>query len=287
MEHTLHLAPRFGLCNRIRAIHAAIGLSQHLNRPLKIYWIKSNGLAAPYTNLFKNTTAFSLVECKRLPLIMADGGPRQWYLPNLVRKVLRTTYFSTGHMNTIARSQISLKTLIPANKPVYLSSNSNFFDNESPLHWLQPQDYLQERIDTFTQPFTAFTLGLHIRRTDHLQATKHSPLPLFFEKIDRHFDLYDNANCYIATDCQEVKLKMVARYGNRIISSPQQAVRNSLEGMRHAVVELFALSRTSTIIGSYLSSFSEVAAAIGGIPLTEVYTQAQSLHKHPSLGKTA
>jgi hypothetical protein len=35
--------------------------------------------------------------------------------------------------------------------------------------------------------------------------------------------------------------------------------------MQDAVVDLFALARTSRILGSYFSTFSETAASIGGI----------------------
>ena len=41
--------------------------------------------------------------------------------------------------------------------------------------------------------------------------------------------------------------------------------RNSLEGMKFAVVDLFCLSKTKKIIGSVGSSYSQIAAEIGGI----------------------
>jgi len=47
--------------------------------------------------------------------------------------------------------------------------------------------------------------------------------------------------------------------------SGHAAERNSLQGMQDALVELYTLSRTSRIIGSMQSSYSETAAQIGRI----------------------
>ena len=41
--------------------------------------------------------------------------------------------------------------------------------------------------------------------------------------------------------------------------------RNSLEGMKFAVLYLFSLSKTNKLIGSVGSSYSQIAAEIGGI----------------------
>ena len=41
--------------------------------------------------------------------------------------------------------------------------------------------------------------------------------------------------------------------------------RNTYEGMRFAVVDLYCLSKTSYIIGSYFSSYSHIASVLGGI----------------------
>jgi len=43
--------------------------------------------------------------------------------------------------------------------------------------------------------------------------------------------------------------------------------RNSLEGMVFAVTELFCLSKTQKIIGSDYSSYSNIAAELGEIPV--------------------
>lgn len=56
-------------------------------------------------------------------------------------------------------------------------------------------------------------------------------------------------------------------YGKRILTNTPPLNRDSLEGMIGAVVDLWSLSRTKKIWGSYYSSYSEMAAILGNINL--------------------
>lgn len=42
--------------------------------------------------------------------------------------------------------------------------------------------------------------------------------------------------------------------------------RNSVQGMHDAMIDLFSLAATDKILGSYWSSFTDVAASMRGIP---------------------
>ena len=72
---------------------------------------------------------------------------------------------------------------------------------------------------------------------------------------------------YLATDSEEVKREMKERYGDRIFCSGKKADRGSLEGIREGITDMYTLARTQKIYGSYQSSFSDMAAQIGGTPL--------------------
>ena len=74
-------------------------------------------------------------------------------------------------------------------------------------------------------------------------------------------------NFFLATDDEDVKREMICRFGNKIISCNDNASRNSVEGMKFAVVDLYCLINTKKIIGSAASSYSELAAELGGIEL--------------------
>jgi hypothetical protein len=63
-------------------------------------------------------------------------------------------------------------------------------------------------------------------------------------------------------DAQEEKL-LKNRYGSRIITHQKVLDRSSLQGIKDAMVDLYTLSATDAIWGSYWSSFSDMAATIG------------------------
>lgn len=65
----------------------------------------------------------------------------------------------------------------------------------------------------------------------------------------------------------EVKESLKSKYPNRIITLMDDTDHNSLEGMKFAMVDLFCLSKTRKIIGSVASSYSQIAAEIGGIEI--------------------
>ena len=65
----------------------------------------------------------------------------------------------------------------------------------------------------------------------------------------------------------EVKESLKSKYPNRIITLMDDTDRISLEGMKFAMVDLFCLSKTRKIIGNVASSYSQIAAEIGGIEI--------------------
>ena len=157
----------------------------------------------------------------------------------------------------------------------------------------QPNEEVQRLIDERTADFTSDTIGIHIRRTDHQQAIDESPIELFFEAIDRELNAPSHpprggANksfgelletiapprggregaIYLATDDEATKAALRQRYGKRVITSEAEATRESTDGIRDALVEMYALSRTRQIYGSAGSTFSPIAAALGDVPIT-------------------
>ena len=64
---------------------------------------------------------------------------------------------------------------------------------------------------------------------------------------------------------------MRTRYGERIVCAESKADRSTTEGIRReGIADLWTLAHTRKIYGSFHSSFSELAAELGGIPLIVV-----------------
>ena len=92
------------------------------------------------------------------------------------------------------------------------------------------------------------------------------------DKMYEILQINPDAKFYLATDNDKTKMDFVGKYGNgTVMSNPRPASRNSLDGIKDAVAEMFILANASKIYGSFYSSFSEAAAIIGNTPLTQLY----------------
>lgn len=108
------------------------------------------------------------------------------------------------------------------------------------------------------------TIGVHIRRTDNTASIRSSPLDYFIEYMKKQ---KENANFYLATDCEKTKAIVLDIFGANIITNNFCLYRDTEEGMINAIYDFISLSQCKKIIGSTASSFSELAARYGNIPL--------------------
>ena len=115
-------------------------------------------------------------------------------------------------------------------------------------------------------------VGVHIRRGDHQKARTFSPLEAFIEAMRAE---PPDTLFIVATDDKKEKEALLATFGAERLHFPAQVLtRASPKGMQDALLDFLALSRTQKILASYGSSFSELAAAYGAIPLHVVKKSA-------------
>ena len=72
---------------------------------------------------------------------------------------------------------------------------------------------------------------------------------------------------YLASDDAETIAHFRNRFGDAIRTYDKTFGRTSVQGMQDAVVEMWLLSRTKKIYGSFFSSYSGMAAKIGNIEM--------------------
>jgi len=72
---------------------------------------------------------------------------------------------------------------------------------------------------------------------------------------------------YLATDDKEVEIILMELFPNKILTYEKEFSKTNVQGIQDAMVDLYSLSATYKIYGSYFSSFSDIAARIGNIPL--------------------
>ncbi len=108
-----------------------------------------------------------------------------------------------------------------------------------------------------------------------MKAIERSTDALFIQQMQHEIDLDPYVRFYLATDSMDVKENFLRQFGGRIITAPGMVSRTSIEGIQDALVELYALSRTQKILGSYWSSYSTTAAQLGNIPLQRMIAKTE------------
>lgn len=261
----IHLIPTAGLCNRLRAIASCVYISKQLRLPLTVFWNQYEGLNAQFSQLFDpiDPNHAVLVESKSWRLQInrtKDFLLRRLFLTDYEQVIYNFSLQNKGDIFPLIHTDKNGKLLL-----ISCYSMSEMFD----MHKLfRPRPEIQQQIDSITKNFNNFTISVHIRRTDNKLSIADSPIEGFVKMLKDEIINEPRTIFYLATDDDHVKSQLEDIFEGRLISSHKSTSRNSLEGMQFAVVELFTLAKTSRIIGSNYSSYSQTAALLGNIPLT-------------------
>lgn len=262
--NNIHIIPFAGLCNRMRALASGVWLAQHYGYPTTIYWNNTNGLKADFSDLFEpiKLHGIHLIENRKW---LFNIGYKHDYLLRwpLLKSKYQTFYNFDSH------NQHDITKLINTNDKKDLMLISCFsMSQHYPINQLFiPKRTIMEEINRIVENYSANTFGVHIRRTDNKESIRRSPTESFIELMDREIAKDNNARFFVASDDNTTKKLLKARYPQNVITPPSLTDRNSIEGMQAAVIELFCLSKTKKVFGSCYSSYSEIAAEIGGISL--------------------
>ena len=149
-------------------------------------------------------------------------------------------------------------------KSTYFFSGRDFSEGKDYSGFKFKQSLVNKACDLITE--INQVIGIHIRCGDHIEAIRLSPDYLFDSYIEKEIMNDESATFYLSSDSKEITERLTTKYGNRIITYREKEwERYSLKGQQDSIVELLCLSRCKKIYGSALSTFSELAAKIGGI----------------------
>lgn len=262
----IHLKPKSGLCNRMQAVDSAIALAHTLQTPLHVYWVTDHLLNCRFDRLWE-IPVDSLIHIHAY----SQRPWKFWRTHEQIRRI--PLHWLPGPLTFPSNRTAELKAFDWKNqqpgKDILIESYSRFFPNPKMYAALHPIPELQDRIQARTALFNEYTMGVHIRRTDNSMSIKHSPDDLFVHFMQQEVDAHPQVNFYLATDALEIKKKFIEIFPDRIIMTPYPVTRNSEEGVREALVELYALANTAKILGSYWSSYSKVAGEIHGVEVVQ------------------
>jgi hypothetical protein len=147
---------------------------------------------------------------------------------------------------------------------------------------LVPQEAITASVEDFARAnFRPQMIGVHLRRGDfHVYRPDVSTnTAAAMERIEDHLEREPAAGIFLATDdgaaadaaglrTEGVRDLMRRRFGDRVVcTSPRSLDRAAPEAIEDALVDLYLLRRTQAIVGTSVSSFSELAAFGRNVPL--------------------
>ena len=257
--------PTGGLCNRMRSIATAIAIAQKYDCPISIKWNNNNGLKANFNDLFENISIPNVKVIENKKWLYNIKGTKDYLLRKYYYKLkYEQVLFNYSHERY---GDIYPHLKKRYSKDLLLISCYHMCKDYSMQGLFRPKEELQKRIDEVISSFSEHTIGVHIRRTDNIASITSSPIEVFIDLIQKEIKKNEEVKFYLASDDKSVKQSLTEKFPNRIITFMDDTDRDSLNGMKFAVVDLFCLSKTKKIIGSVASSYSETAAELGGIKL--------------------
>jgi len=158
--------------------------------------------------------------------------------------------------------------LAPSERPLQIRSYGHFYQKD-PVRWLKYLRALRPAEPMPTPPFSN-PIGVHIRRGDHTKAKAFSPIEEFIKAMHAY---PEEIRFVVATDSLAEKTRLLEEFGAARLWFPATSLsRMTRLGMKSALADFIALSRCKKILGSFDSSFSQIAALYGDVPLQVVRT---------------
>lgn len=241
----------------MRVINSGWRLARERQEKLLILWNCNPELNCPFEALFRPVTEFKITS------IHSVADPRKLFYQKTARNYL-TNDEILAHRNQAGCLDADFVKHLKGN--TYIFTWEWFYPSED-YHLFVPTDALQKRIDEMTAQFGASCVGVHIRRTDNKPAIGKSSTDAFLLAMKQELEADPNTMFYLATDDMNEEARLREAFPDRILSNQKRCLqRDSVEGMHDALLDLYCLSNTRKIIGSYFSSFTDIAADMQGIP---------------------
>lgn len=271
----IFLNPHSGLANRIRVIISGLALADLLNQNLTVIWRKDAALYCDFYDLFEPQQKFKVVKYGALAKLLQLGEKHNRVKSAVGKMVYRSlsinfTLFDKNVEKYVWSTGVNrLNTGILPNdfRNGYISTCHEFYFDRMYFKYLAPAEHIKEIIAKTVAKFSKKTVGVHIRRTDNVESITASPLQAFVDVMARDIANDRDVNFFLATDDPAVEEMLIERFPKKIIRYKKVFSRQEVKGIQDAMVDLYCLSETNKIYGSYYSSFSEMASRIKNIPL--------------------
>ena len=271
----LYIVPIGGLANRMRAVASGVALAEKTGRDPVVIWHRDKWLYASFSDIFlTESLPFELRETGWIKYNLLYEQPRKLnlFVSGIVHSFIKKKrIFQDNNRDYISDEKEIQRIVADSTDDVVIQSGDVFhtFGRSLLNDLFHPNDAVgQRRVDILGDEKPKY--ALQIRRTDNHNSISNSPLEAF-EKVASKLVREDpECKIFLATDDEETKLHFRNIYPKNILINRAVATRRSVSGIVDAAAEMYIMASCSHIYGSYWSSFSEIAAMIGGCPLSVV-----------------
>lgn len=251
------IQPSGGLCNRMRVINSSLELAKRKNTKLLVLWYCADELNAPFESLFEPVKEFQVINFSSLKDLR-----KLWY-----QLTARTKINNADIENNKTDGVLNQDFFDSIKLPAYIFTWEHFYQADEYFKLFKPTAELQKRIDEVIKHFTSDMVSVHIRRTDQVTSIAYSKTENFIDLMNREIAANPDVKFFLATDDKDEEALLRKTFPGRIVSNENRTLRrDSLDGMYDALLDLYCLAACKKIIGSYYSSFTDTAAALGNIP---------------------
>jgi hypothetical protein len=256
----LHVVPRAGLANRLRALAAGLWVANDASIPLVVSWAPDFMTSVPFEALFTTHLDQDAARLAPLATVRLDD-------PTAID--LRAAG-ADGVLEVRSCVPFSHRPDVPAYSPAFWSAVRPY------LRRLQPVPEVRRAVERVHAAFSRGMLGVHVRSGSgpvSFPQADQVRLEDFFEEIGRILAAAPRTGIFLACDSAASVAQFRDRYGDRVVTSHAAFAGvtvgsfDSPGGARMSLTDLLLLSKTRCILGSFFSSFSAVAAVIGGQPI--------------------
>lgn len=265
----LYIHPQFGLANRLRALASSMVAAKRSNRELVLIWEPDDHCQAEFEELFipKGFSVVSSLEAAALS-----------------KETIQIDCMSINGNDSRRRVDFDVDASVYVK--TYCEINSAYESQRlevEALRSLQIKRSVQQQIDRYD---VWNRIGIHVR-SQHAGNTKFdfekaannwseddqdtitffrsiSDYRYFLPELRRIIESQPDVKLFLCADSEETVEAIMNEVGARVLYVEKPALDRSKEAVIGALIDFKLLSQTQMILGSYGSSFSKVAQAMGG-----------------------
>jgi len=264
--------PDAGLSNRLKCLISVLRLAEKFDRIPLLHWTRSFTCGGKFQELFD--TQFLQIDDDQLKrLISRSDVVRCETYKDVEKSDAKFIILDNWRFITFPRD------IKGGFTQIYPSNKMNSIDLEYEripkklckeylkyINWLVPTKEIDLATKNFIKGHKNFknSIGLHIRRAEFLLNKdgrgRVSKDENFYEEINNILIKNPQTQFFLATDSKETEKKFLNKFGKRIIILLEKNWdKSTSESTKNALVEMLLLSKTRMILGTYLSTFTEMA----------------------------